>query len=80
MHIFQAASFTSRGLSTAYVTGQSENEDMKQGVYKRVYRLVFFTPELLIMNRRWRKVPSSDVYNNHLKAFVVDEAHCVKKW
>ena len=53
---------------------------MKQGVHKGMYRLVFFTPELLITNRRWRKVLSSDVYNDRLKAFVVDEAHCVKKW
>ena len=79
-HTFQTASFTSRGLFAAYITGQSENEDMKRGVHKGVYRLVYFTPELLITSRRWRKVLSSDIYNARLKAFVIDEAHCVKKW
>ena len=79
-HNLQASSFTSRGLSAAYVTGQSEKEDMKRAVQQGIYRLVFFSPELLITSRRWGKVLSSDVYNDRLKAFVVDEAHCVKKW
>ena len=43
-------------------------------------RLVFFTPEMIITNKRWRKMIAGDVYNERLKAFVVDEAHCVKKW
>ena len=42
--------------------------------------MVFFTPELLITSKRWRKVLSSDIYNTCLKAFVIDEAHYVKKW
>ena len=41
---------------------------------------MFFTPELLIENKKWRKVLMSDVYTTRLKAFVVDEAHTVSKW
>ena len=44
------------------------------------YQLVFFTPEMIINNKRWRKVIEGDVYTKRLKAFVVDGAHCVKKW
>ena len=46
--MFQAMSFTAKGLSTAYVTGEGGNDSMKRGVHKGVYSLVFFTPELLI--------------------------------
>ena len=45
-----------------------------------VYQLVFFTPELLVTKTRWQELLKSDVYSSRIKAFVVDEAHCVKKW
>ena len=34
--------------------------------------------EMIITNKRWRKVIEGDVYTERLKAFVIDEAHCVK--
>ena len=40
---------------------------------------MFFTPEVIIGTRRWRKMLEGDVYAERLKAFVIDEAHCVKK-
>lgn len=80
MALLQVASFSARGLATAYVTGESGNEEMKRGVSVGAYKLVFFTPELLMDNKRWRKVLMSNVYTARLKAFVVDEAHTVRKW
>ena len=53
---------------------------MKQKVRTGAFQLVFFTPELLIENKRWRKVLMSDVYTTRLKAFVADEAHTDSKW
>ena len=53
---------------------------MKEGVRAGHYQLVFFTPELLLDHPRWRKVLCSQLYVNRLKAFVLDEVHCVKKW
>ena len=44
------------------------------------YQLVYFTPEILINNKKWRKMFETDVYQERLKGFIVDEAHCVKKW
>ena len=60
--------------------GQDENHEMKQRIKGGKYSLVFFTPELLITSRRWRKVITSNIYHGRLKGFVIDEAHCVKKW
>ena len=69
-----------KGSLISDVTGQGGDEEMKQGVHRGRYCLVFFTPELLITSTRWWKVLTSDIYNARLMAFVVDEAHCVKKW
>ena len=44
------------------------------------YQLVFFTPEMLLNKKKWRKMLLGDVYASRLRAFAVDEAHTVKKW
>ena len=80
MYALQVASFSSKELSTVCVTGELENEAVKQMVSKGIYDLFFFTPELLIKNSRWRKVLSSNIYAKRLRAFIIDEAHCIKKW
>ncbi len=75
----QVASLSQRGLSVAAINSNT-SEDVKQGVYNGKYSLVFFTPELLLQERRWRELITSSVYMQRIKAFIVDEAHCVKKW
>ena len=53
---------------------------VKAGVFKGEYSLfVFFTPELLLL-RKWRDLFHSKPYMSRVRAFVVDEAHTVKKW
>ncbi len=74
----QVASLSQRGLSVAAINSNT-SEDVKQGVYNGKYSLVFFTPELLLQERRWRELITSSVYMQRIKAFIVDEAHCVKK-
>jgi superfamily II DNA helicase RecQ len=41
---------------------------------------VFFSPEIIIDSKSWRKVLLGPIYEKRLKALVVDEAHTVKKW
>ena len=38
--------------------GASESDDMKAGVRAGRFQLIFFTPELLIDNKSWRKLLS----------------------
>lgn len=52
---------------------------VKAGVIKAEYSLVFITPELLLASK-WREILHSTNYTRRVKAFVVDEAHTVKKW
>ena len=54
--------------------------DKRRGVRKGEYQLVFFSPEALFATLEWRRMLASDLYRSHLVAFVIDEAHCVKKW
>ena len=61
------------------MSGEVSDRELLSNVAKGNYRLVFFSPEMIIGTRRWRKVIGGDVWNERLKAVVVDEAHCVKK-
>lgn len=75
----QVASFSAKGITAAHVTGDS-SKSMKDGVLKGDYQLVYITPELLLTSSVWRKMLVEEVYCERLKAFIVDEAHTVKKW
>ena len=62
------------------MTGEADGQDFKSRVCGGQYQLVFITPELLVENRYWRRMLTSPTYNIRLKAFVIDEAHCIAKW
>lgn len=74
----QVSCWSKKGLAVAAVNS-STTPEMKAGVLKGEYGLIFFTPELLL-ERRWRDVLHSKPYDQRVRAFVVDEAHTVKKW
>ena len=44
------------------------------------YQFLFLSPELLLTNHKWRDMLTTSVYKQHLVAFIVDEAHCIKSW
>ena len=43
------------------------------------YQLLFFSPEALA-KRKWHDKMQVEPYRSNVEAFVVDEAHVVKKW
>ena len=69
-----------KGITAASICGGDEDQFKQDGVHKGHYQIVYFTPEILILNRIWRRMLTTDVYQENLKALVVDEAHCVQKW
>ena len=77
----QSTSFTSKGISAAYVSDkESTDRDTKRKIIKGECQLVFISPEALFLATEWRRMLSGDYYRKHLVGFIVDEAHCVKKW
>lgn len=41
---------------------------------------MFFSPESLLTNESWREMLHTEVFQQKTVGFIVDEAHCVKKW
>ena len=74
------SSLTSRGLSTVYMSGDLSDKNIENDTFKGRCQLVFIRPELLMTNLYWREMMRTDVYQKHVVAFVVDEAHCIIKW
>jgi superfamily II DNA helicase RecQ len=75
----QVATISNLGVSAVYATDREathKNKSLTEGSYQ----IIFISPEALFRGTRWRKILSSDTYKRKLAAFVVDEAHCIKKW
>ena len=47
---------------------------------KCYFKVVFFTPEVLLLQKKWRNLLMTPTYSDCLHAVVVGEAHTVKKW
>ena len=77
--IVQVTTYSSKGLRAVKVTGDS-SKSIRKEVREGEYQLVYITPELLITGGVWRKMLVGEVYRERLRAFIVDEAHTVKKW
>lgn len=77
--LFKVRIFSAKGLKVGCVTGSTASSVLS-GVRKAEYQLVYFTPEELLLHRKWRELFQSEEYVNRLKVLVIDEAHTIKKW
>ena len=62
-------------ISLSVVNTQEEIHLVESGCYSVIYA----TPESLLKNERWRRMLSSDLFQQ-VCAIVVDEAHVIKQW
>ena len=78
----QVLALQMKGVNAVYISGgESEMDDqVAKELHKGQYQLAFFSSESLLTMEAWRDVFQSDVYQKNAVGFVVDEAHCVKKW
>ena len=68
-----------KGLKVACVTSERTDQDVIDGVTNGMFQIVMFTPEMILLNKKWRNIFKSDTYAN-LQGLVIDEAHTIKKW
>ena len=47
---------------------------MKQLVTSGKCQLLYFTPEALLLGKRWRQLITSDSYQKQIRGLVIDEA------
>lgn len=78
----QVESITKIGLSATYISDRDTRllSTSEQSVIKGNFSIVFISPEALFLSTKWKCMLSSDIYRENLVGFIVDEAHCIKKW
>ena len=79
----QVHSLETKGVSSIYVSknmSDGTNESQEQKLYEGKYQIIFFSPEALVCDDTWREMIQTKVYKDNVVAFVVDEAHLIKKW
>ncbi len=77
----QVSAATAMGVSAIHITDKHATKlIVKQSVKNGEYQIVFISPEALVGGMEWRSMLATDIYANNLVAFVIDEAHCIKKW
>ena len=70
-----------KGISAAFVSDkETTDKECRRGICKGEYQLIFVITEALFLTTELRGMLSSDVYCRFFVGFIVDEAHCVKKW
>jgi len=72
----QVTKFNAMGIESVYCCDCST---MNYAVTGKV-QLVFASPESLLTNSKFRDMLLSPMYQKHLVAITVDEAHCIKTW
>ena len=77
----QVASLSTRGLALGCITHESSNEErmLSEGRSVPTLFMVPTCPEALLTVRRWRELLQGTNYSSRIVAFIVDEAHCVRK-
>ena len=75
----QVRDFSRRGLPSTYITSAISLEE-ELAILQGEFSLVYISPEQLLARGKWREMLRSDIYREKMVGFVVDEAHCVKKW
>ena len=74
------AALTHKGIKVCYISSNQDSEAIKGGVTNGEYEIVFFTPEMLLLSKRWRELPLGEVYLHRLQAFIIDETRTLIKW
>ena len=77
----QVATISALGITTVCITDkETSSSAVTLSVRKGEYQIIFISPEALFLSTRWRNMLSTVTYRSNLVGFIIDEAHCIKKW
>jgi len=68
------------GLAAKFIGEDQNDEEANKALEKGDCQIVFVSPESFLCSDRWRKMLSSEVYEERLCLIAVDEAHCISHW
>ena len=72
--------FIPRGMNVEFLGELQADTGAVLRVVDGKHQLIFVSLENLLDNPLLREMLTSEVYQSHLVAVVVDEAHCIEKW
>lgn len=75
----QVSRLNSRGISAISLSEISSELEIR-AVENGGYSIVYGSPESRLGETKWRKMLSSDIYQNSVRAVTVDEAHVICHW
>ena len=75
----QVSDLGSKQISAIQVTS-SMDEVVESEIIGGQFSIIYISPELLLRKAKWREMLRSALFQERLVGFIVDEAHCVKKW
>ena len=78
--IDQTKRFQGRGITVEFVGEAQVDDDVIMAVISGKVQLVYISPENILTNHRFRNMIRGTLYQENMKALVVDEAHCIKLW
>lgn len=76
----QVASFEKRGITAAFCGSEQKDSEVYRSIRAGKVQLVYISPEALVENSFHRSMLLESSFQENLRAFVVDEAHCIKTW
>ena len=68
-----------RAVTCAYLKDEIDI-NFRESLYRGDFQLIYSSPEALLTVHQWRKMLSSNVYQENIVALAVDEAHCISTW
>ena len=74
----QCKRFSEKGVVAKFVGEAMTDKNVIKEVLEGRVQLLYITPESIILNRLYRNMLLSPVYNEKLAALVIDETYCVK--
>jgi ATP-dependent DNA helicase RecQ len=73
----QCSKLNKLGFNATYIGKDASESDQ---IIRGHFKFLFGSPEQLLGEVKWREMLKSDVYQENMRALVVDEAHTVIQW